>query len=209
MAVVSFMAPVVRGRSRSRGTASDSLSAGACSCRRTGVHFAGTCASLSLRAQRRNRGSADGVYGCRLGRPDATQGSAPWPSTDRNPASASNQRPVRPRRAARQPTTTPASRRSASTDAPPTDAMAAYFKKCEEKLGFVPNVLKAYAFDMAQARGVRRHVQRPHAGAVRALQARARDDRGRGVVGEPLLLLPHRPRRRGARARPAIRCWAS
>jgi uncharacterized peroxidase-related enzyme len=26
-------------------------------------------------------------------------------------------------------------------------AMAAYFAKCEEKLGFVPNVLKAYAFD--------------------------------------------------------------
>jgi len=26
--------------------------------------------------------------------------------------------------------------------------MAPYFKKCEEKLGFVPNVLKAYAFDM-------------------------------------------------------------
>ena len=26
--------------------------------------------------------------------------------------------------------------------------MEAYFKKCEEKLGFVPNVLKAYAFDM-------------------------------------------------------------
>ena len=29
-------------------------------------------------------------------------------------------------------------------------AMAAYFEKCEEKLGFVPNVLKAYAFDMAK-----------------------------------------------------------
>jgi uncharacterized peroxidase-related enzyme len=29
-----------------------------------------------------------------------------------------------------------------------TPAMQAYFKKCEEKLGFVPNVLKAYAFDM-------------------------------------------------------------
>src|SRR5262245_38728797 len=29
-------------------------------------------------------------------------------------------------------------------------AMEAYFKKCEEKLGFVPNVLKAYAFDMAK-----------------------------------------------------------
>ncbi len=28
--------------------------------------------------------------------------------------------------------------------------MAAYFAKCEEKLGFVPNVLKAYAFDMAK-----------------------------------------------------------
>ncbi len=32
--------------------------------------------------------------------------------------------------------------------APPTEAMAAYFKKCQEKLGFVPNVLQAYAFDM-------------------------------------------------------------
>ena len=29
-----------------------------------------------------------------------------------------------------------------------TPAMDAYFKKCEEKLGFVPNVLKAYAFDL-------------------------------------------------------------
>ena len=28
--------------------------------------------------------------------------------------------------------------------------MAAYFAKCEEKLGFVPNVLKAYAFDGAK-----------------------------------------------------------
>src|SRR5208282_2181993 len=28
-----------------------------------------------------------------------------------------------------------------------TPAMAAYFDKCSEKLGFVPNVLKAYAFD--------------------------------------------------------------
>ena len=27
-------------------------------------------------------------------------------------------------------------------------AMAAYFKKCQDKLGFVPNVLVAYAFDM-------------------------------------------------------------
>lgn len=28
--------------------------------------------------------------------------------------------------------------------------MAAYFKLCEEKLGFVPNVLKAFGFDMAK-----------------------------------------------------------
>jgi uncharacterized peroxidase-related enzyme len=32
--------------------------------------------------------------------------------------------------------------------APLTPHMAAYFHKCQEKLGFVPNVLKAYAFDM-------------------------------------------------------------
>ncbi len=34
--------------------------------------------------------------------------------------------------------------------APLSEDMAAYFRKCEEKLGFVPNVLKAYAFDMAK-----------------------------------------------------------
>jgi uncharacterized peroxidase-related enzyme len=31
--------------------------------------------------------------------------------------------------------------------------MAAYFAKCEQKLGFVPNVLRAYAFDMAKLSG--------------------------------------------------------
>jgi uncharacterized peroxidase-related enzyme len=31
-----------------------------------------------------------------------------------------------------------------------TAEMAAYFAKCEEKLGFVPNVLKAYTFDMTK-----------------------------------------------------------
>jgi uncharacterized peroxidase-related enzyme len=31
-----------------------------------------------------------------------------------------------------------------------TPDMASYFAKCEEKLGFVPNVLKAYAFDMGK-----------------------------------------------------------
>src|SRR5207344_1070033 len=32
--------------------------------------------------------------------------------------------------------------------APLSPEMAAYFRKCEEKLGFIPNVLRAYAFDM-------------------------------------------------------------
>ncbi len=31
-----------------------------------------------------------------------------------------------------------------------SESMAAYFAKCQEKIGFVPNVLKAYAFDMAK-----------------------------------------------------------
>jgi len=34
--------------------------------------------------------------------------------------------------------------------APLAPDMAGYFAKCEEKLGFVPNVLKAYAFDSAK-----------------------------------------------------------
>ena len=33
-------------------------------------------------------------------------------------------------------------------DAELTPAMRAYFDKCTEKIGFIPNVLKAYAFDM-------------------------------------------------------------
>jgi uncharacterized peroxidase-related enzyme len=36
----------------------------------------------------------------------------------------------------------------AAAELPPD--MAAYFAKCEEKLGFVPNVLKAYTFDPAK-----------------------------------------------------------
>ena len=31
-----------------------------------------------------------------------------------------------------------------------TPDMAAYFAKCDEKLGFIPNVLKAYGFDMTK-----------------------------------------------------------
>ena len=34
--------------------------------------------------------------------------------------------------------------------APLSPAMAAYFEKCREKIGYVPNVLQAYAHDMAK-----------------------------------------------------------
>ena len=34
--------------------------------------------------------------------------------------------------------------------APLSPAMEAYFKKCDEKIGFVPNVLEAYAFDIGK-----------------------------------------------------------
>jgi hypothetical protein len=46
-----------------------------------------------------------------------------------------------------------AAERITALDLPPaefTPAMAAYFDKCREKLGFVPNVLAAYAHDMAK-----------------------------------------------------------
>jgi hypothetical protein len=35
---------------------------------------------------------------------------------------------------------------SIAPEAPLGERLEAYFAKCEEKLGFVPNVLKAYAF---------------------------------------------------------------
>ncbi len=37
-------------------------------------------------------------------------------------------------------------------DAPRDDWLTAYFAKCDEKLGFVPNVLRAYAFDAVKLR---------------------------------------------------------
>ena len=51
-----------------------------------------------------------------------------------------------------------------------------------------------------EAARLHRHVQRPDAGRFRPDQARARDDRGRRLVGQPLLLLPDRAWRGGAAA---------
>ena len=41
----------------------------------------------------------------------------------------------------------PATALSCPQETPPSPAMSAYFAKCEEKLGMVPNVLQAYAFN--------------------------------------------------------------
>ena len=46
------------------------------------------------------------------------------------------------------PVTTRRSRHSISSAAQLSPAMQAYFDKCSEKLGFVPNVLQAYSFDV-------------------------------------------------------------
>ncbi|GGF78486.1 alkyl hydroperoxide reductase AhpD [Azorhizobium oxalatiphilum] len=51
------------------------------------------------------------------------------------------------------PATKPAPEAPTALDLPPAPldaATQAYFDKCVEKLGFVPNVLQAYAFDMAK-----------------------------------------------------------
>jgi hypothetical protein len=51
--------------------------------------------------------------------------------------------------------------------------MQAYFNKCEEKLGFVPNVSQGLRVRYAEAFGLRRDVQRFDAGPVRFKQTRA------------------------------------
>ena len=62
------------------------------------------------------------------------------------PAGRPTPRPPQPR----PPATAGDDTQITALDLPPetlSPEMAAYFAKCEEKLGFVPNVLKAYAFD--------------------------------------------------------------
>ena len=67
----------------------------------------------------------------------------------------------------------------------------------------------AYAFDNAKLEAFVAHVQRPDAGAVGPVQARARDDRGRGVVARTAATTAwSRMARRCARC-PAIRRSAS
>lgn len=51
-----------------------------------------------------------------------------------------------------------------------SEATKAYFAKCEEKLGLIPNVLLAYAFDETKLRAF---TDIPRDGAVRAWRLRA------------------------------------
>ncbi len=76
---------------------------------------------------------------------------------------------------------------------PLPDEIRRYFEICQEKLGLVPNVLRAYGFDAVKFGGFHGHLQRADAGGLRGFEARTRDDRGGGVGrNRGLLLLPHR-----------------
>ena len=75
-----------------------------------------------------------------------------------------------------------------------------YFDLCAEKLGLVPNVLRAYAFDIAKLDAFTALYNELMLAPSRPQQARTRDDRGGGQLGEPLLVLPGGPWRGGARA---------
>ena len=87
--------------------------------------------------------------------------------------------------------------------------MEAYFAKCEEKLGFVPNVLKAYAFDMPKLEAF----VAMYNDLMLAPSGLSKLEREMIAVAvssaQPLLLLPGGARRRGARSCPAIPRWAS
>jgi len=86
---------------------------------------------------------------------DRARKLAPSAAAPRRPARSSGRRASVPRP---NPAVPPAGGAAAADDAIITalsleaarlsPAMAAYFDKCREKLGFVPNVLEAYSFDM-------------------------------------------------------------
>nr|WP_329610533.1 hypothetical protein [Jiella pelagia] len=76
---------------------------------------------------------------------------------------------------------------------PMSDRTKAYFDKCEEKLGLVPNVLLAYAFDEAKLEAFSRFYNEVMLADSEALQARPGDHRRRRLGDQSLSLLPRRP----------------
>ena len=98
--------------------------------------------------------------------------------------------------AATRPHFRPRRARSATLD----DDLQAIWKKCVDKLGFVPNVFGTYSLKPKRLRNFMADVQRNHAGQVRPVEAGAGDGRRRRIVGKPLLLLSRRAWRRGALA---------
>jgi alkylhydroperoxidase family enzyme len=74
-----------------------------------------------------------------------------------------------------------------------------YFDLCDEKIGFLPNVLAAYSFDQAKLRAFMAMYNDLMLGDSRPEQARARDDRRGGLRRQSLLLLPDGTRPGGAR----------
>ena len=73
-----------------------------------------------------------------------------------------------------------------------------YFDICQDKLGMIPNVLQTYAFDMTKADAFTAMYNDLMLGAVGLSQTGTRDDRGRRVVDQQMLLLPDGARSCGA-----------
>ena len=150
---------------------------------------------------------------CRLRRDSKTRAET-WPSARRQSKNdgrdqkAGHRKPRRRRRSPRPLTTTPG-HRARSRPGKAVAGDAGLFPEVPGQARLRAECARRLCLRHGEARSFRRHVQRPDAGAERALQARARDDRGRRVVAEPLLLLPDRARRRRCGNIPAIRCSAN
>jgi uncharacterized peroxidase-related enzyme len=102
--------------------------------------------AISARLLATTAGSADGVCRCRLADTDPKSRERAVASHRQKPSKPAQPKPEKGRSQAADDDTVITA--LGLKEAAPTDAMAAYFNKCEEKLGFVPNVLRAYAFDM-------------------------------------------------------------
>ena len=74
---------------------------------------------------------------------------------------------------------------------PLPEATQKYFDICTDKLGMIPNVLQAYAFDIEKLNSFTALYNDLMLGAEQPEQAGARDDCRCRVGGEQMFLLPH------------------